>query len=175
MKNLDERDGYFESIKLKDIKPIIPRLDFDPSAVLVDKIAIMAEIDLIDTFSVWHKNLHKNSLQEYRYLAEVYAGEYDNHYNDISTILTVEGVIVEIYSDLFKFKEKNGETERSKYQKERLLVLKNAIELLRKNLNRVDELKFLLKQSCIERTKLRYENKKLKEEVERLNNSHKEL
>ncbi|MDB5288563.1 MAG: hypothetical protein JWR05_3512 [Mucilaginibacter sp.] len=170
-KCFDEKDDYINSLELKKMSPQIPMLNKLPENAVFDKQAIMAEIDLIDTFRVWYKNLTKNSLEEYRALAEIYSAEYDNHYKDISTLLTIEGVIVELYSDIFKYEDKKGETEKSKYQKERVLVLKNGFECLKKYITKYEEVKVMLKQSAIERTKLLYENKKLTDEVQRLANS----
>lgn len=165
-KNVNERDTYIDSLGLKKITPQIPMLNAKPENALFDRLAVMAEIDLIDTFSIWYKDLTTNSLEEYRHLAEVYAHEYDNHYNDISTLLTIDGVIVEMYSDIFKYERKKGSDEKSAAQKERILVLKNGVEVLRKYITKYEELKVMLKQSAIERQKLFYENDKLRTQLQ---------
>lgn len=61
-------------------------------------------------------------------LSEVYIGAYQIHIEPNIKIMQAMGVVVEMESDLVVFEKTKGQTEKSKYQYERIQVIKNAID-----------------------------------------------
>lgn len=135
----------------------------------IDKIGILAELDLIDTFQIYVKELGNNvSKESYKHLAEVYSFEYDRKYQDASTLLTLEGVIVEMYSDIFKYEKLKGETDKTKSSKQRICLLKEGVETLKRYIVKHDEMQLMLKNSIFERQKLTKENADLKKQLQQI-------
>lgn len=146
-------------------KPVTPQLVLHENQV-IDKMAILAELDLINTFETYVKELgNGNNKEAYVHLAEVYSFEYDNKYQHANTLLAVEGVIVEMYSDIFKFENQKGESEKTKAAKARILILKEGIELLKSYVVKHDQMQLMLKNSILIRQQLSRENADLKNKL----------
>ncbi len=151
----------------KNYKPVTPQLVLSEN-VVIDRDAVLAELDLIDTFSTYVKNLGNDVAKEhYAHLAEIYSFEYDKKYQQANILLAVEGVIVEMYSDIFKYEQKNGETEKTKASKDRILILKEGIEMLKSYAVKHDQLQLMLKNSIQKRGELALENSKLRSELKK--------
>jgi len=151
---------------LKKHKPITPNLTA-PGNEVFDKQSILAELDLINTYENYVKELGKDIDRDaYIQLAEIYSFEYDKKYQDASTLLAAEGVIVEMYSDIFKFENTKGETDKTKSAKDRIVLLKEAFELLKKYIVKHDQMQLMLKNSILKRQELARENAALKLQIE---------
>lgn len=147
-------------------KPTTPQLTL-PENQVIDKMAILAELELINTFETYSKNLGNAVAKEaYVHLAEVYSFQYDNKYQHAKTLLAVEGVIVEMYSDIFKFENQKGESEKTKSAKARILILKEGIELLKAYVVKHDQMQLMLKNSILMRQQLSRENADLKSKLD---------
>ena len=66
--------------------------------------------------------------KHYWELSEVYLAAYQDNLEPHFKIMQAMGVIVEMESDLIKFEKSKGETEKSKSQRERLSILKLAVD-----------------------------------------------
>jgi hypothetical protein len=159
-----------KSLIPKNYKKVTPDLSIDSATrEILDKKSLLAEIEMIDTVETFSGIVGRHpSFDRYVYLAEIYAIEYDNHYLDINKILAAEGVIVEMYSDIFKHEDKHGESEKSKAAKERIMILRNGLEDLKKYHTKYDQLKDLLLNSVRERNKLAKENAELKKQLKNM-------
>lgn len=159
------------------MKTTIPRLDnlSDETLSNNDKLLILSELDLIDTFSKFATDeKSRDVLEKYKALAEVYVMEYEKDIQDYSTFLAVDGAITEIYSDIFKHEKSSGENKRSKHIKDRIMVIRNGFELLKKYIHRTKEAKILLHQSIIARRDLLKENSELKSKLSLINKTFEE-
>jgi hypothetical protein len=163
--------GYLKS----NYKPTTPQLIL-PENEMIDKMAVLAELELIDTFETYSKNLGNAVAKEaYVHLAEIYSFEHDKKYQYANTLLSVEGVIVEMYSDIFKFENQKGESEKTKSAKARILILKEGIEILKAYIVKHDQMQLMLKNSIIVRQQLSRENNLLKKQVNEMKKSYDEL
>lgn len=66
--------------------------------------------------------------KHYWELSEIYLSAYQNNIEPNIKIMEAMGVIVEMESDLVVFEKTKGQTDKSKYQLERIQVIKNAID-----------------------------------------------
>lgn len=66
--------------------------------------------------------------EKYKKLSEVYLAKYEDQKDRHVKMMVAKGILVEMQSDLVFFHLKNAETEKSKYQQERINILMNTID-----------------------------------------------
>lgn len=145
----------------------IPSLDVGNYDVnkYFDKQCVLAEIEMMVLLKEY---FHKNNVdyKKYEQLSVIYQQEYDNHYSDISSLLYGEGIIVEMYSDIFKFEKSKGQTEKSKLQKDRLMKLRACYEVLKKYITKFEMSKVIQRELVLEKQELLKENSELKKQLQ---------
>jgi len=128
-----------------------------------EKLETLSQLDLYNGLS---SEPDKDLVTHYRAVSEYYALNFDNVIQATESLILSDGAIAEMYLDVVKHEQDKGESDRSKKQKLRLVLIQKSIELLRKYFNKFEQVKHMLKLSIDERNSLLIKNKELKTEIE---------
>lgn len=132
--------------------------NYSPSLVnhLPDKNYKFETLSQLDLFNgLKSEPANKDELaKHYKAAAEIYALNFDNTIEACNALINSDGVISEMYLEVYTHEQSKGESARSVRQKDRLLIVQKSIELLRKYFNKYEQCKLMLKNSLDERSNL---------------------